>query len=688
MSGEQNNSSFELAFYQTTFHTLIEKAPVGMYILEEGKIAYVNLFYAKLLGYKKQELSETEFSLEKIIYPEDLLILKNHIQKIGSIEDDVARFRVRQIKKDGTVLLTEINISITEFYGKPIFFGTVINISEQVAAQQQVYDANERYRSLFENSPDAIFSFNHEGNFISANPATEKISGYSDKELLNMSFMSLVSTEDLPMAIKSFEEGKQGMSSNYNLTVERKDGKRIHLDTIHFPMRVNGEIMGTYGVAREITEKIQYEQQLEKLAFYDPLTELPNRRLFEDRLGQLLDQQDSNDNQQFAVMFLDLDRFKFINNSLGHQNGDQFLKLVAARLKQHLRKSDTISRVAGDEFTILFPDIRKEEAINIAIHLNEAIKEPFEIAGNVITVSASIGIALNTDMAEATVEEIIRNADTAMQHTKKFKKNIYTLYTEELDTKVSYKFSIENDLKVAIENNELELYYQPIIDLKTNQLKAMEALIRWNHPEHGLIPPNDFIPVAEESGQIIEIGSWVLKTACRQNKKWQESGILPFKVAVNVSTKQLQHYNFIDSVAKTLEEEQLEPNWLELEVTESILHEDVEFIKENLLKLKDIGVSLSIDDFGTGYTSLNYLREYPFDKLKIDRSFIDDINRDLNGKRITSAVISLAHSLNMDVVAEGIENETQLNYLYDKCCDEGQGYYFNKPLPADTLKFS
>ncbi|MET1029339.1 putative bifunctional diguanylate cyclase/phosphodiesterase, partial [Domibacillus tundrae] len=323
----------------------------------------------------------------------------------------------------------------------------------------------------------------------------------------------------------------------------------------------------------------------------------------------------------------------------------------------------------------------------VAEHINQVMKEPFDVAGHSITVSISIGLAFSSGKEE-NPQELIRHADTAMYYTKKYKRNSYTIFTEEMDLKASYKLKIERDLKSSTLNDKLELYYQPIMDLKTGKLTALEALIRWNHPEFGLIPPNDFIPVAEESGQIIGIGTWVLRTACRQSKIWQDSGIPPFKIAVNISTKQLQQTEFVDDVLTILEETNLESKWLELEVTESILLDDVGLIKESLLKLKQAGISISIDDFGTGYTSLSYLRQYPFDKVKIDRCFIDDINNDLNGKRITSAIISLAHSLEMNVVGEGIEDEIQLEYLKEENCDEGQGYFFNRPLPAHSLPFN
>ncbi|NHM32403.1 EAL domain-containing protein [Neobacillus terrae] len=680
------SSEAELPFYRTIFHNLIEKAPIGIYIIEEGSYSYVNHYFAALLGYTKEELTKGHVSIFETIHPDDYPILQRNIEKRqqGDIKDD--RYRVRKLNKDGNLIYTEICTSMAVIYGKKVLFGSVIDITEQVAAEQQLEESNAQYKSLFDSSPDAIYSIDNDGNFINANPSSELLTGYSVQEVIGMPFMPLIASEDLPEAIKHFDDAKAGIPSSAELQLLQKDGKRIFINATHFPMRVNGKIVGTYGTARDITQKILYDQQMKELAFYDPLTRLPNRKLFEDRLGQMINLS-RRDQNPLAILFLDLDRFKFINDSLGHQVGDEFLKLVAERLKQTIRKTDTLSRLAGDEFTILVTDTTQEEVSRLAESIHKILSDPFHVSGNSVTVTASIGVAFSTGVNDD-VHELIRHADTAMYHTKKFKRNHFTIYSEELDLNASYKLTLERDLAFAVQNNEFELYYQPIMDLKSERISAMEALIRWHHPEIGLVPPNDFIPIAEESGQIIAIGTWVLETACRQNKSWQDAGIPSFKIAVNMSTKQLQQYNFIDTVVQILEDTKLDPRWLELEVTESILLDDVELIKDSLTKLKEIGVSISIDDFGTGYTSLSYLRQYPFDKVKIDKIFIDDISRNLNGKRITSAIISLAHSLNMDVVAEGIENETQLVYLKEEKCDGGQGYFFSRPMPVHSLKLN
>ncbi|WP_253735689.1 bifunctional diguanylate cyclase/phosphodiesterase [Paenibacillus sp. FJAT-26967] len=684
MSIMTDNNQSLLPFYQTLFQTLFNNAPIGIYILQGEHYTYVNNYYSKLLGYTAPELTDGSVSLEQIIHPDDFEMIQQRIKSRRAGEPADGQYVLRKFHKDGSLIYTEIHASAAEIEGRTVLFGSVIDITERVLTQQKLLESNEQYKSLFYNSPDAIFSFDDEGNFLSANPASEVITGYTTEELLNMSFAPLIHPEDLPEAIKHFEDAKNGIPSSGDLVITKKDGTPIHLNATHFPMKVGGVITGTYGLARDITQRILYDQQMEQFAFYDPLTGLPNRKLFEDRLGQLMNYSEE-DRKQFAVLFLDLDRFKLINDSLGHHLGDEFLKMVAVRLSQVLKPTDTFSRLAGDEFTILLPETSREEAQQTAEAIIDLLAEPFQVEGHSVTVTASIGIAFGKGR-ENTVHELIRNADTAMYYTKKFRKTRYTIYSEEMDQNASYKLTIERDLKFAIEKNELELFYQPIIDLKTEQITAMEALIRWKHPELGLVPPSDFIPVAEESGQIITIGSWVLHTACQQAKAWQDSDVPPFKVAVNISTKQLQHENFVDSVIEILGTTNLAPKWLELEITESILLDDVELINESLLKLKQAGVFISIDDFGTGYTSLSYLRQYPFDKVKIDRSFIDDINRDLNGKRIASAIISLAHSLNMNVVAEGIENEVQWEYLIEEKCNEGQGYFFSRPLPVHSLQ--
>ncbi|WP_233522511.1 putative bifunctional diguanylate cyclase/phosphodiesterase [Peribacillus glennii] len=563
--------------------------------------------------------------------------------------------------------------------------------------QGDVFLYQKILETLVENSPIGIYIVEN-GTYIYTNSSYMRLLGYEQDELIRVSVLDFVHPEDIQLVKQLLEEGRLGEKDEARLKLRKlkKDGGIIHTEIHSTTASICGRKV-LFGSVTDITEQVSthleflekheaYEalfREMEELAYHDPLTKLPNRKFFETRLEQLINYSKES-GRRFAVLFLDFDRFKFVNDSLGHQMGDELLIMIAQRLKQILRKTDTISRFAGDEFTIIIPYAKKEEVIRTAERISNDMANSFDVSGQLVTLSVSIGIAFSQG-GEENVFNLIHNADTAMCYTKKYKRNSYTIYSEELDQKASYKLAIERDLKQAIENDELELYYQPIIDLNTQKVIAAEALVRWHHPELGLISPNDFIAVAEESGQIIPIGTWVLKTACRQNKQWQDSGIPPFKVAVNISTKQLQHYDFVETVIKILKETALEPQWLELEVTESILLEDIEFIKESLLKLKEVAISLSIDDFGTGYTSLSYLRQYPFDKVKIDRSFIEDINRDLNGKRITSAIISLAHSLNMSVVAEGIENQSQLEYLSEERCDEGQGYFFSRPMPVDSL---
>ncbi|MFD1032507.1 sensor domain-containing protein [Metaplanococcus flavidus] len=668
-------------FHEHMFEVMVQNAPVSMYILEDWTYSYVNQHFCKLVGYTKEEMLQQNITTDKLIHPDDLSIMQESVKRRIENQETEARYRLRVFKKDGSMIHVEIHASKTVMNGKAVTFGTIFDVTDEVHATLELEENRGRIKSMFDNNPDAVFTFDMEGQFTDVNQGGAELSGHTLEELLEISFTPLIVPEDLPIALHYFEEALKGNTNQYEISITRKDGQRRDLEVTCFPMNFEGITVGAFGIAKDITDRNLHKQLLEDLVFYDSLTKLPNRKLFEDRLNQVFKNTDIRKNQP-VVLFLDLDRFKFINDSLGHHIGDEFLKIVATRLSENIRHTDTVGRFAGDEFAVLLPNSDRTEAVALAKRLNETLAQPYEVEGHSLSVSASIGIAFSTGSGE-TVDGLIKKADTAMYYTKQYGKNNYTIYSEELDQETAYKLTLEQDLKSAVKNQEFTLHYQPIIDLKTGNINAMEALIRWNHPELGLIPPDQFIPISEESGQIVSIGKWVLETACAQNKKWQQEGYPPFRICVNISTIQLQHPNFVQTLKAVLEDKELESKWLELEVTESILLEDTQTLKESLINLKTLGVSMSIDDFGTGYTSLSYLRNFSFDRVKIDRSFIQDIAAGLNGKAITSTIISLANKLKMGVVAEGIEDSTQLTYLTQENCDDGQGYYFSRPLPAE-----
>lgn len=663
----------------SVFELIVQKVPVSIYIISEGKFVYVNECLCMLLGYSEEEFISGKIQLNDVIDPEDLHIVQKRISEISHSASRQARYRVKVIKKGGGILHAEIHSSLSVLEGKAAFIGSVTDVTEEVMAQSLLKDSEERYNSLFFENPDAIFSFDMEGKFTNVNPGALALSGYSHEELMEMSFVPMIVPEHLERALYYFSESLKGKTSRYEIDVNIKGGELVQLEVTNFPMSQAGKITGAYGIAKDITSRNEHKKLLEEMAFFDHLTKLPNRKLFEDRMQQAM-KLSSDTGTEPAVLFLNLDRFKYINDSLGYEYGDIFLKQVSLRMVECMHDSATVGRFAGDEFAVLLPDAGQEAAIEWAQRLNEALAEPVEVLGHQLSLTASIGIACSDKKIQ---EDLIKQAESAMLYTKKYSKDSYSIYSNELIKETADKLTIERELKSAIRNEEFLLHYQPIMNLRTGELSAMEALIRWNHPELGMVPPDRFIPVSEESGQIVAIGKWVLYTACAQNKSWQNRGYAPFRICVNISTIQLQHPNFVPLVKSILEETGLEAGWLELEVTESILLEDTEALKESLRKLKALGISMSIDDFGTGFTSLNYLRQFSFDRVKIDRSFVQDINSDLNGKAITSTIITLAHKLGMEVVAEGIEDPVQLAYLNDELCNEGQGYYFCRPKAAD-----
>jgi len=419
-------------------------------------------------------------------------------------------------------------------------------------------------------------------------------------------------------------------------------------------------------------------------SIYDYLTGLPNQILFRDRLNLALAQAHRSKNI-LAVMLVGLDRFKVINDSLGHAVGDGLLQEVAGRLSNLVRRSDTVARTGGDEFALIALDIKKgENAANVAHKILDIFKEPFYIKGHELYITASIGIATYPDDGE-NAETLIRNADTALGRAKEEGRNTYQLYTPEMNARATKRLEMENGLRRALERGEMVIYYQPKADIRTGLIRGVEALIRWKHPKLGLIPPFEFIPVAEETGLIIAIGEWVLRSACLQNKAWQDAGLPPVRVAVNLSARQFQQRNLVEIIDQILLETGLESRWLELEITESVAMRDADFTIKMLREFKKRGIKISLDDFGTGYSSLNYLKRFPLNNLKIDRSFVKNITTDIDDRIIASAIIVLAQNLNLDVIAEGVETEEQLVLLRERRCNEIQGYLLGKPMPADEF---
>jgi diguanylate cyclase (GGDEF)-like protein len=420
------------------------------------------------------------------------------------------------------------------------------------------------------------------------------------------------------------------------------------------------------------------------MAQHDALTELPNRMLLHDRIGQAIAQAQRN-RGVLALLFIDLDRFKTVNDSLGHPVGDRLLKMVGERLVACTRGSDTIARIGGDEFVVLLGNLEEpEDARHVAQKVLDALSEPVTIDGHELKVTPSVGICAYPHDGED-VETLMRNADTAMYYAKQMGRNNYQFFTQAMNDAAQERLLLENDLRHAIDRSEFTLHFQPLLEVRTGAIRGLEALVRWRHPDRGLVPPSEFIPAAEETGLIGPIGEWVLRQACAQARAWHEAGHPELQVSVNCSAQQFQREGFVDTVGRVLRETGLSAARLDLEITESVIIQHSEEVIARFKRLEDMGVRIAIDDFGIGYSSLSYLKRFAVHQLKIDQSFVRDIHSDPDDAAIVSAIIAIAHSLGLEVVAEGVETPEQLAFLKSLGCDAAQGYYFSKPLPPEEF---
>lgn len=555
------------------------------------------------------------------------------------------------------------------------------------AHHRRVTDGKLQKLSLaVEQSPSIVMVTNPEGCIEYVNPKFTEVTGYSSDEVLGKNPSILKSGKVPDGDFKKLWQTVQAGREWQGEFVNRKKNGELYWEraTISAIKNSEGKITHFLAVKEDITKSKWAEETIQHMAYYDPLTDLPNRMLFNDRLGQALAQA-RRKNQLVAILFLDLDRFKVINDTLGHTLGDLLLRSVSERLKKISREGDTIARMGGDEFIFLLTGITEvDEAVKMAQNILQVLKPPFNLEGHEAHITPSIGVSVFPYDGSDGVT-LVKNADAALNRVKEQGRTNYQLYTPVMNAKAFERMTLENSLRKALEKQEFNLYYQPQVNLTTGDIVGMEALLRWEHPDMGIVSPAQFIPMAEETGLIVPIGEWVLRTACRQNKEWQELGYKPMIIAVNLSARQFNEQDLVSMISGVLKETGLESKWLDIEITESIIMQNLEATIGTLRDLHHLGIQISIDDFGTGYSSLSYLKKFPVHALKIDQSFIREITTDPDDAAITSAVIAMGHSLKLNVIAEGVETMEQLQMLRALNCDRMQGYLFSKPVPAQTI---
>jgi diguanylate cyclase (GGDEF)-like protein/PAS domain S-box-containing protein len=562
---------------------------------------------------------------------------------------------------------------------------------ERKAIEETLFEANERAQVTLDCIGDAVISTDVSGNITFLNLVAEEMTGWPLKDVAGRPMVNafqIVNAKtrkivENPMT-KATELNRKG-NLPINCVLIRRDGTEIYIEDSVAPIHDHdGRVIGSVLIFRDVTAARAMAEQIAHSAEHDLLTGLPNRLLLNDRIGQAIAMAQRHLGK-VALLFLDMDGFKHINDSLGHPAGDKLLQSIANRLRDCVRAPDTVSRQGGDEFIVLLQEVKEPEDVAIAAkRLLKSLSETYSMGQRNLHITTSIGVSLYPDDG-LDAETLIKNADTAMYQAKENGRQTYQFFKSEMNVKAVERQSIEEDLRRALERKEFSLHYQPKINLKTGAITGAEALLRWAHPTRGSIPPLQFIPIAEDSGLILPIGSWVMREACRQARVWRDARLPLATIAVNVSAVQFRNENFLDDLFATLTETSLDPKYLELELTESVLMKHTELAASILKILRGKGVQVSVDDFGTGYSSLSYLQKFPLDALKIDQSFVRWITTNPNEATLVSAIIHMGQSLHLRVIAEGVETAEDLAFLRAHNCDEAQGYYFSRPVPAEEF---
>ncbi len=600
-----------------------------------------------------------------------------------------------------------------DFVKKPYEAGELITTLETALRQRRLESETEQmeerlreseslHRFIVNSSPDLVYMLDRNGCFTFLNDRVGSLLGYRKEELIGRHYSEIVDPDFLDHARHVFDERRTGSRSSSNVEIrmksrlQRRGARMLHGHGVWMEITAMGVysdprertrrgFVGTYGTARDISERKEAEEVINFQAYHDLLTRLPNRALLRDRLALAIAQAERN-KRKLAVMFLDLDRFKVVNDTLGHTMGDRLLKAVANRLLGCLRSGDTLSRFGGDEFMLLLPEVRtRDDVVVIASKILERLSAPFSVDGHELYVGASIGVALYPEAGD-NEETLIQNADIAMYHVKSNRRNGYQFFSEEMNHRFSTRLTMERELRSALAQEELVVHYQPQISLQSGKIVGVEALVRWNHPVQGLVEPEEFLALADETGLIAEVDTLVQRQAFMDVARWRSRGHPDLRVSVNVSAVQLEQDNFISHFLAALDVAGLPGSAVNVEITEGALLRDIEVIVPRLKDLRRMGVTIAIDDFGTGYTSLSYLHQFPIHKLKVDRTFVGDIRSDQGGAPVIDAIVAMAQGLKLTLAAEGVENRTQLRYLTDLGCLEAQGYIFSQPVPVARME--
>jgi diguanylate cyclase (GGDEF)-like protein/PAS domain S-box-containing protein len=690
---ERKETEEALRDAEERYRALVEQIPAVTYIdrATDGpdEPLYTSPQIEGMLGYAPEEWLGGRLWPERL-HPDDKERVLSADERFEAGKEERFSEEYRLVAKDGRVVwVREEAVTIRGEAGEPLYWqGVIFDITERVRAEERLAESEQRFRSAFEDAGIGMTIATPDGRYLKANKAFCGMVGYAEDELLGMTFRDITHSDDLEEDLKLGRGVLAGEDRSYSMEKRyaRKDGSVVwvHL-TVSVVRGSSGEPLYSIAQAQDITGRKRMEERLKRRALRDALTGLPNRKLFVDRLRHALERTRRRKDRKVAVLFMDLDGFKVVNDSLGHEAGDLLLTVVAQRLRRHLRPEDTLARFGGDEFVVLLDEVSGPvDAVRVAERITEEFGRPFVLGGRSLFASASVGIALG-DARTKTPDDLMRDADTAMYRAKD-EHAPFRVFDPSMYERALKRLEFENDLRRAAGAGEFVVLYQPIVDLVTGEVWGMEALARWEHPERGLLDPSEFVPVAEESGLVLALGEHVLEEACRQAKGWQDNPRLPpLVVSVNLSALQLGRPDLAMTIERALRETGFDARRLSLDVTETAYIRALEEQTAALDRLKELGVRLSIDDFGASYSSLSYLKRLPADALKIDRTFLAGLGEEAEDTAIVRMVIDLAHTLGMKVVAEGVEGSAQAALLREMGCDMAQGFYFSEPLPPDVV---